>query len=389
MTVKSGSRIVADLTTTDWNGNVNPYYLTQSYSIETFSHRNFKSSVDDNGGPFFLTKSGYRDVQPLYWPWNGARGLHAPIWPLVDVGWNPQNPMSDSDMRSKGTTAISRVLPTNPSFNLAQALGEAREGFPRLVLSGLLKKQTKRALNAGDEYLNVEFGWKPLVNDIKNLCHTVKHHSEIMRSYKKHSDTKLIRRYEHPIVNTSQVFTYNGTALVWSGSYQKSGVATILKQTKSASWFEGCFRYHIPIPDTTMGKLGEYSSEANKLLGLRLTPELVWNLTPWTWMADWFGNTGDVLRNISALGHDGLAMQYGYFMASSDDVIDMRHTHTDYNGFMGNGPAGSTVFVSHKKRLPATPFGFDVALESLSRTQVAVLAALGLSRGGRPWTEKN
>jgi hypothetical protein len=378
---KAGTTKSFDLSYTVW-GSRHDYFLWNSYDLTTFNHPGWKQSSGDAGGPFILYKGGWRGVSPVYWPWGGAQGPHAPVGDAFGSISDPGE-TSDLTLYSQGTTAIARCLPTNPSFNAAQAIGELREGLPKLVLSGLFKQKVKRAVNAGDEYLNVEFGWKPLMSDFRKALHAIKNSDQIIASYKRGSDKKIKRRYDYPSTNTTTSASGAGEGIFLSGGYQSWGRADILNSVKSETWFEGCFRYHVPVPDTTMGAIREHAALANKVLGLRLTPELVWNLTPWSWMADWFGNTGDVLRNISALGHDGLVMQYGYIMSKSDNY----RTRTMYDGNLGQA-SQSTEYYRRLKRLPATPFGFGVDLNALSAKQIAIVAALGLSKGGRPWNEQ-
>lgn len=108
-----------------------------------------------------------------------------------------------------------------------------------------------------------------------------------------------------------------------------------------------------------------------------MTPEVLWELAPWSWAVDWFSNTGDVIHNISTLGYDGLVMEYGYMM-----------THTQYDRrveatALVNGVSVSARTVSRretKRRTVATPYGFGIDDTTLSPRQLAILAALGLSR---------
>jgi hypothetical protein len=118
-----------------------------------------------------------------------------------------------------------------------------------------------------------------------------------------------------------------------------------------------------------------FASEADRLLGVKITPEVLWNLTPWTWMLDWFGNVGDILRNISILGQDSMVMQYGYMMEHK--TIHRIHKCVDYYG----QPVRTEFHYETKRRVPATPYGFGLNQQSLTTAQAAILAALGMSRG--------
>jgi hypothetical protein len=118
---------------------------------------------------------------------------------------------------------------------------------------------------------------------------------------------------------------------------------------------------------------------ADKLFGISLTPEVLWNLAPWSWAVDWFSNTGDVISNLSDWASDGLVLQYGYMM---------EHTVSSYTysmsptGIYRGVPAPPVSFVTETKiRRRASPFGFGINLSALSARQNAILVALGLSRG--------
>jgi len=140
-----------------------------------------------------------------------------------------------------------------------------------------------------------------------------------------------------------------------------------------------------PNGNSTFGeKLDHWDAEANKLFGTRLTPEVVWNLAPWSWAADWFGNTGDVLANISALGADSLVLKYGYIMRQ-ERVMD----HTSWEGYINTQPDGHGArFIrireaygyETKLRLRATPYGFGIDMGGFSPRQIAISAAVGVNR---------
>jgi hypothetical protein len=70
-------------------------------------------------------------------------------------GVNPAASGSLANMNQFGTSAIARVLPTNPNSSLATALGELKQdGLPSLPGAGM-RDQVDRARRAGNEYLNV------------------------------------------------------------------------------------------------------------------------------------------------------------------------------------------------------------------------------------------
>jgi hypothetical protein len=146
-------------------------------------------------------------------------------------------------------------------------------------------------------------------------------------------------------------------------------------------WFRGAFTYHLPSGYDSRKKLDKIHLYADKILGLDLSPETFWNLTPWSWAVDWFSNTGDVISNVQSFAKDGLVLRYGYIMEHSVHKI----TYTlgkSYVAYNTVSPGDVSFVTETKKRIPASPFGFGLTYSALSAQQKAIMAALGLSRRG-------
>lgn len=97
---------------------------------------------------------------------------------------------------------------------------------------------------------------------------------------------------------------------------------------------------------------------------------------------DWFGNVGDIMANISNLGSDALAMQYGYIMNEHVNVHTMSATYVDYVYGAGH-PCNLEHVTKHARRLQASPYGFNVSFSGLTARQDAIVVALGISRSHR------
>ncbi len=283
----------------------------------------------------------------------------------------PSQP-SESQSWALGATAIARTEPTNPAFDLSVTLGELmREGIPNAPGSSVMER-TRRAKDAGGEYLNVEFGWLPLVRSINDFATVVRDHDDIIRKYQEGANRTIKRRYEwEPESDT--FFQPTGFGSVPTNGNFTGGGRHV--QTSKRMWFEVDYVYYLPVGGSTNDKVRRFGSYARKLLGVRLTPEVLWNLAPWSWAADWVANTGDVIHNISAIGTDGLVIRNGYIMCHTQRLtIDSGR----YNG------SGRTCFhykvEESKTRRPATPYGFGVSYDGLTNRQKAILLALGLSK---------
>lgn len=303
----------------------------------------------------------------------------------VVVGFTPTFGMTtetDESMLLFGTKAIAATEPTNPSVGLSVATAEiAREGVPSMIGRSITREKIKdfRDLQrkSGGEYLNYQFGWAPVVSDLRSFAKTVINHDKLYRSYVKGQDTPIHRRLVDPV--SASEYSKTGQAIPAPSDINITGTGTATASLENSRWFEGCFRYYIPTGQGQGERMQRYASLARKLYGVELTPEVVWNLSPWSWAMDWFGDTGAVAHNISALGKDGLVLQYGYAMSSSTYVarhlckftLHGRNFYTSYSETRKS-----------RKRITAHPYGFGVSDGDLSARQLGVIAALGVQPGG-------
>lgn len=291
---------------------------------------------------------------------------------------------SEASLFAKGATAISRCIPTNPLSGLATALGELkRDGLPSIWGASQLKNRTRIARDAGSEYLNHEFGWVPLVSDVRKFAHTHNNAEALIDQYERNSGKRVRRRYSFPIEYTKSApqFIRNSVprpALQAPFYSVANGDVYRVDETYRRIWFSGCFTYYLAPRGTS-----ERSRQiANKLYGTRLTPKVLWDLTPWSWAIDWVTNLGDNIHNISAFMNDGLVMPYGYVMEESIHTHTYTHTGTRYKSYDVPHVMSQTFACKTKQRVKATPFGFGLDVGSFSSRQWAILAALGLSRSG-------
>jgi hypothetical protein len=343
---------------------------------QTTLHHGLPINTDlDNGGPWKMWKSidKLRNMQVNTSLFSGPVGVSGP----AGVGWNSQpvpNGRTDAQLTTDGSTMVARTLPNNPAADLSVAAAEIiREGVPSILGLQTMRDRTSLARSAGGEYLNVEFGWKPLVSEVRSLAKAVKDSEQILSNYRKGSDQKTRVGY-HMLDDANSVSYTGGNFLPVPSRYNEFGYGTVHSTTRSKIWFSGAFRYHIPVPEDLDGKMDHWSRQASLVLGLRLDPEVLWNLAPWSWAVDWFSNAGDIFHNISLLREDGMVLQYGYAMAeqSVSESTTARFPH---------GTASREKVTKRCRRIPANPYGFGVTFESLSARQTAILVALGLSKG--------
>lgn len=384
-----------------------PTYMgSQITSSEKHDWPPSRGSRSDVGGPFSTTR--YKGSIP-YMPWRvdidwpfvqGQYDRRRVIersrctCPIETVNGKPKWPTlqasSDSSLNAMGATAVSRCRPTASAAELSTALGELyRDRIPAAPGVNTWRERTLAARNAGDEYLNIEFGWKPLVSDVTKFRDAVANSRDILQQYDADRGNLIRRSYSFPdeTSHETQVLStnkspdfYNGAGgSVIPGYAIKGGKWSKTTTTVKRRWFSGAFVYGVPQGSTPFEKARALGAEADRLYGISFTPDVFWNLTPWSWAIDWFTNTGDVLSTVGDYISQGLVMQYGYLMEHTiTKVVYSLSGAVVYNRTVE--PPDAVLRVESKKRVRANPFGFGLTWDGLSSSQQAILAALGLSR---------
>lgn len=399
-----------------WHIHGDYFYPTDSYGTSTMIEY---QTVDDHvgngwvakpppiwdaGGPFLMERfetmhrpfygstkgSQGRSFTGVLLPVDARRDGTQPADQLSSSAWNKGHVgiTSDADLDALGTTAISRVAPTNPHASAYTMLGELRrDGLPAITGVDAFRKRGAPS-SIGGEYLNYEFGIKPLLSDITKLRDAMVNSRKIIDQYRRDAGRLVRRRYDFPSEVTSTTGLWSNTsqgldpvldAYFWRSTAGRTEITT---RTVKKVWFSGAFTYRLPDLDGPIGSAARTIAEANHLLGIIPTPQGLWNLVPWTWAADWYTNIGDVVNNVSMYLTDGLLLRYGYVMEQTVTTTDLVHSGSVLND--GSAVHSQARFVyTRKVRRRATPFGFGLKDEEFTPRQWAIIAALGLSQGGR------
>lgn len=368
----------------------------------------FNPSTYDNGNEFHMEKTEYklshnrvslvRPILPGYL--SGLVEYDGPMSAdIFSIAHNPgtlqlAHPSQDERVLD-GTKLVKRVAPTAPSAGLAQILGELREGIPSLT-GMIVLRNSLTSKTFGKEYVNYQFALAPMISDIKKLALAVKTSNKAVRQYLRDSGRNVRRRrvlYDttsYKEVGTT--YTYASLLGYTSGKSNTELLCAnpgdqrvdVWDTSRSRAWFSGAFTYHVPEGDSFIDNMARHDALANKVLGTRFTASLVWELTPWSWLIDWFWNFGTFVSNAESFSSDGLVMRYGYVMHHSQ--VERTYRISNFRDIRGNQlPAYYiTVRKEVKSRLRASPYGFGLKSEAFSPRQWAILGALGISSGGAP-----
>jgi hypothetical protein len=300
-------------------------------------------------------------------------------------------PLSSSEIASYGQRAINQTAPTAPQASAAQAVAELRQALPQVPGHALLKEVSRRKdpiTGSADEFLNWEFGVAPLLSDIRKIASSLQRQSKILAQLQRDNGRVVRRRFAFPttITNAEASFyglygPYNGVDSHIMKSYGNDPKVDKITRTERSIWFSGAFSYWIPTDSSVMSKLESFSARANVLLGARLSPDVLWELAPWSWLIDWQANIGTALKTATRLSEDSLVIRYGYLMSHTvKEETYMVGQRTSVGGT--TIPASSLTLRSERKeRVRSTPYGFGVDLRTLKDSQWAILLALGITKG--------
>jgi len=381
--------------------------VTVSENHSSWNSRKRNHFKGDLGSEFYTTKTEAKLVHsgevflnggepPDFWGNSEMAEYYGPFLPLSpsDVEFPPAAESSREELLQLAAMAIAQCSPSNPAASLSVTIGEfAKEGLPKMVGSSLKSwlnmsaKDRRKAI--GGEYLNYDFGWKPLVNDLRDISHAITHADAIWRQYARDAGKLVRRRYEFPVKRDTKMkdlgligpwISPSSSILVNRETYRLDGRVLREHSITKRQWFSGAFTYYVPGVNATSGAIAENVIQAKKLLGLSLTPDVVWNLSPWSWAIDWFANVGDVLENWSNWAIDGQVLAYGYFMEETSSKYTYTYVGDTRMRRAGVRPWSLETSTKTKRRIKATPYGFGLNWDGFSSSQKATIAALGMSR---------
>lgn len=338
----------------------------------------------DRGHPFTLER--------FKWLWRGQGRVTRSGYYHWDVsGWAPVPFGSSIEPKAPASTADAfayqswgRLAPTTEVFDLAQFVGELREGLPGIVPS-LLKGKSSFFKDLGSDYLNIEFGWKPFLSDLQDAARALLSAQEsITRPFGPVHRT----RESEPFSSTESLsgplgITCGGIPQAWLSAddlqkiepgytAQPAGFENFQCDTtvfvERKSWFEANW-FALP-------KIGydpqNFVSRLDSLMDSKITPAVLWELAPWSWLVDWGLRIGDALQTAERLADDRVHAQYAYGM---ELTRVRRHIKARTNGL------SAASLYERKERVRANPYGFVVGgVASLNSWQQSILLALGLTK---------
>lgn len=348
--------------------HVGPPYLRGGplahFKIKETHHQVAFSQV---GTPTFRYKGDIMIRRPpssflFNWSWD----LGDPAAPYGAEGWN-------------------KFKPGKPVIDLAQSIAELKDA-PRLMF-----KRMDSIKNIANNHLAYEFGWKPILSDLRKLA-TLQQQLAKALAQLRADNGKGVRRGGTitETLATGREVVCNGTpsdiakAQSYTHGYFHSGfgakVPYIYTQYSDELrvWFSARFHYWIPDMGTP-----QWAKRARRtLMGLEVTPKLAWELMPWSWLIDWFSNAGDVISNLTENAAENLAASYSFVMRQRVRRQDTYGTYTLAKiggGTVEKSSSHLMEMVQHN-RSHGSPYGFSIDWPNFSSRQLGILGSLGIQR---------
>ncbi len=291
---------------------------------------------------------------------------------------------SDNTVRNMGDSAITMSRPASPSMNLLTSAGElASDGVPSIpdLIRWRKTLTSLRGLRKGvaKDFVAWNFAWLPLESEIRGYYKRVIEADKILKDTLKVSRNNLVRvGHSYPIAADSTASGGTVTTARWKDGYPAGGTVSggVWQNRTSRVWFEGKYLYFPPVSKSARKASDDFSNYAKEVLGLQLTPEVLWNLSPWSWFSDWLTNTDVIMASVSDLLSDGMVPVSAFVMSHTRREAEK----AQFVASPSWSPVKTYVLSEVKKRFVSTPYlGFG-GTGTLSGRQLSILAALGLSK---------
>lgn len=328
-----------------------------------------------------------------------------------DGSFTTSDEFNPDDLDGLGDRAFDVLRPKIEVANVAQSLYELREA-PEMIRTtargfvdtyrlmggrpsgntmrfvGSKGKPALEGLRAENHFLNHTFGWVPFVKDVVAVCDATLSYDHYRQRAERRNNVWMKRYFAEPVESDENLF-YEDTASNawrvdpapfvrtlpgWRSSYR------ITKRVSTQIWYEGSFRSYYPEFDNNvkMHPAVRQVRQALTLYGARINPVVLWKVTPFSWLVDWFSNTGSLIQRAQDALTDSNVSRYVYVMRHRHYEYLFRQTFTTIDG--ARGDMVWSLGGEAKLRARATsPFEFRLRTGGLTAKQGAILAALGLS----------
>lgn len=245
----------------------------------------------------------------------------------------------------------------------------------------------EEARAAADDYLAYIFGARPSVNSLDTLAESI-NRSRLVADKVQRQGWKRIRRrrYRPALRRIDSRTTYDNLVLAkpWGNSFGlHHATMHFFSESTQQTWYSASYRMPVTETETWLEECSAFFKSIDRITGLGLDVRVAWDLIPFSFMADWFANTGDFLESRQIIADYNIVCEYGYVMCHTrrQNTATAQGVFGYLPGSLG-GSAGSVSWIGTqetKQRTRGGNFGFNTDFSNLNSFQWSALVALGLS----------
>lgn len=253
--------------------------------------------------------------------------------------------------------------PSRPSVDIPVFLGEISD-IPKLLR---LEGRSVAGLVSGIN-LNIQFGWGPLISDVRKMLSFQDAVDKRVRDLKKLQNGTYTRKrslFEDSRTQTTSSFVLFSDRDIWRARRVRT---TTLNVWGYAKW---SLTEKLPETDAELRRLADRAVH-----GLYVNPAAAWELIPWSWLIDWFSNVGDILH-----------AKRNLIPAQPTVVRICEHRQTTDNFTLTSKPSGAYAdnikrTLETKSRTAASA-SLQAYLPFLTGRQISILGSIGVLRRHR------
>lgn len=309
---------------------------------------------------------------------NGQRGTpntgsfvaynNYPLRSMIEASPQHAN-ISMPSLQELATAGAAQTNPGKPSIQLPVSIAELRD-LPAMVLS-----RYRRRGGQTNSLVESEFGWQPMISDIQKLFSM----PALIESRIK--TLNLLARSSKPVSRQRTVFDDSVETLI-SDDYVESSTAGAVIRSRRWSITRATARVTARWQaDGNLRSLTDYQIAllAREIaLGIHPKQQIsnLWELLPWSWLADWFVNFGDLL----SVTNNSVAHTVGYACVSvrrdTEILVELKPLPS---GIWASAPQ---IRRSSWTRNILYPWGLAASAPFLTTRQTLILAsiAFGMKR---------
>lgn len=280
-----------------------------------------------------------------------------------------------ADLNALAWEILAKTNPSVPEVNIPAFLGELKD------IPGTMRDWGRSLLrDAARGYITWRWAIRPLVSDLAKLYHFQRTVNNRMVELYALRDRRTLKRRCSLVNASSKTFT---TPVCHGIRFFLQCRRDVVMTTRS--W--GTAEWKL-LPDSKLPTLGYAPLEglaASSATGWNRYGllEAAWELTPWSWLTDWFSNVGTCAK----ASNNALGLTFGR--------ISLMRTSTSKSNYTNvSGPIPSQYTLSgwyeeemiRKERFPVFPV-IPVPLPTLpllTKSQLSILGALAILKGVKP-----